>query len=107
MRLIRAGARAPPAPLLPAPLSPPVQAPWDRRGEIMATTIRRILIVAAAGALWVQGQEPARLSGPVIGFVFDGSARALRPILGIPGASLVGNPLDVGFALESGFVAPR
>jgi DNA-binding beta-propeller fold protein YncE len=43
----------------------------------------------------------------VAGYVFDRSARALRPILGIPGAWLVGDPLDLGLDLASAYVSPR
>ncbi|MGA3098955.1 MAG: hypothetical protein ABSF25_21065 [Bryobacteraceae bacterium] len=46
------------------------------------------------------------VAAPVSGFVFDGSTRALRPILGIPGASLLGDGLDVGSELTAAYVAP-
>src|SRR5581483_4409199 len=39
--------------------------------------------------------------------VFDGTARALRPILGLPGASLLGNPVGFGFDATAAFIAPR
>ena len=46
------------------------------------------------------------MARPVSGFVFDRSARELRPILGIPGASLLGDGLDVGGELTAAYVAP-
>lgn len=52
------------------------------------------------------GQQ-SQITGPVSGYVFDTSARALRPILGIPGASLFGSPVDFGFPVTSVAVAPR
>ena len=52
------------------------------------------------------GQQ-STISGPVSGYVFDSSARVLRPILGIPGASLLGSPVDFGFPVTSVVVAPR
>jgi hypothetical protein len=41
------------------------------------------IVLAASGVLTAQ---QGNLSGPVAGFVFDGSGRAMRPIQGIPGA---------------------
>lgn len=37
----------------------------------------------------------------MMGYLFDSGARAVRPILGIPGASLIGEPLELGAAVES------
>jgi hypothetical protein len=56
--------------------------------------------------VFLPGQQ-SQIAGPVSGYVFDSSARGLRPILGIPGASLLGNPLDFGFEVASVSVAPR
>jgi hypothetical protein len=51
--------------------------------------------------------QTGRIDGPTIGFVYDNSAGALRPVRGIPGASLLGDPVDAGFAMSSAVVAPR
>jgi DNA-binding beta-propeller fold protein YncE len=42
-----------------------------------------------------------------MGFVFDPSTHSLRRIEGIPGAALVGAPVDFGFAVSAVDVAPR
>src|ERR1035441_6234437 len=42
-----------------------------------------------------------------MGFVFDPSTHSLRRIQGIPGAALVGAPVDFGFALSAAYVAPH
>jgi hypothetical protein len=42
-----------------------------------------------------------------MGFVFDQSAHTLRRIQGIPGAALVGAPVEFGFAVSAAYVAPR
>jgi hypothetical protein len=52
------------------------------------------------------GQQSS-LQGPVAGFVFDGGARVLRPIRGVPGASLLGDPVNFGFAVAAVYVSPR
>jgi hypothetical protein len=66
----------------------------------------RILVSVCLAACSLYGQA-ARLAAPSAGFVFDPSARALRRIQGIPGASLVGSPMDFGFAVSAANVAPR
>ncbi len=47
------------------------------------------------------------IHGPSLGYIFDESAGALRPILGIPGAASVGDPIDAGVPLHSAVVSPR
>jgi hypothetical protein len=63
-------------------------------------------MLVAVSAVPLCGQ-PGLVGGPVAGFVFDGAVAALRPILGIPGASTLGAPLDAGFALSWVTVAPH
>ena len=62
-----------------------------------------LVLLAAAGC----AGENSQLSGPVSGYVFDGARREVRPILGIPGASTIGEALDFGFAVSAAYVAPR
>ncbi len=53
------------------------------------------------------GQPAAGLiNPPTLGFVFDSNARTLKPILGIPGASLFGPPLDTGLPLSYAATSP-
>lgn len=54
----------------------------------------------------LSGQQ-SQISGPVSGYVFDSAAHGLRPILGIPGASLLGDPVDFGLQVASVSIAPR
>jgi hypothetical protein len=51
--------------------------------------------------------QPGKLAVPSTGFVFDQSAHALRRIQGIPGAALVGAPVEFGFAVSAAYAAPR
>jgi len=75
----------------------------------------RIVIVSLVGigATVVYGQQ-GTIAGPSAGFVFDTSSHVLRGIRGIPGASMIGDPVDFGFqpawvavspALDSAVVA--
>jgi DNA-binding beta-propeller fold protein YncE len=62
------------------------------------------MVLATSG--WLAGQQ-GKLSGPVTGFVFDGSSRVLRPVQGVPGASLLGDPVSFGFDLAAVYISPR
>ena len=66
----------------------------------------RILLSACLAACSLYGQA-GRLAAPLSGFVFDQSAHALRRIQGIPGAALVGAPVEFGFAVSAAYVAPH
>ncbi len=60
-------------------------------------TIVRLPRIAWAAALLASAALPdTTLRGPVLGYVLDGRARAVRPVNGIPGASHLGAPLDLG-----------
>jgi hypothetical protein len=65
-----------------------------------------LLLITATGILDAQLAEPT-ISGPVLGYVFDSSAQSLRPILGMPGAATLGEPLDLGSPLVSAAISPR
>lgn len=53
-----------------------------------------------------QGGPAPSFRGPLMGWLFDSSARQLRPVWGVPGASLLGGPLE-GPALAGAGVSPR
>jgi hypothetical protein len=44
---------------------------------------------------------------PALGFAYDSSLGAIRPILGIPGAAILGSPLDSGSTLEAAAISPQ
>jgi hypothetical protein len=64
-----------------------------------------VIGLVCAGTSLVRGQQGS-IAGPLSGFAFDNSARVLRPIRGIPGASLIGDPIQFGFDLASASVSP-
>jgi hypothetical protein len=63
-------------------------------------------ILLASALLAVTGWA-ADLAGPVSGYLFHANSHSLRPVLGIPGASILGQPLDLGFETALVAVAPR
>jgi hypothetical protein len=67
----------------------------------------RILLLIAAGASLLSAQPSSNAGGPSLGFVFDSRGQALRPILGIPGASLFGDPLALPNSISSAAIADK
>jgi hypothetical protein len=65
----------------------------------------RLLLLIAAGATMLSAQTP--VGGPSLGFVFDARGQALRPILGISGASLFGDPLQAPTSVSRAALALR
>ena len=53
---------------------------------------KRLSLLLCLAALILAAQE-TRLAGPVSGVLFDPQARALRPMVGVPGASYLGDAL--------------
>ena len=66
----------------------------------------RILVPFCLAICSLYGQA-GTLGAPSTGFVFDQSAHALRQIQGIPGAALVGTPVNFGLAVTAAWAAPR
>src|SRR5437867_425616 len=65
-----------------------------------------LVLSVCAGSACLYAQQGS-IAGPSSGFAFDQSARVLRQIRGIPGASIVGEPVDFGLSLAAAYVAPR
>ncbi len=65
--------------------------------------ITGLLTLSCGLALAQQG----RIAGPLSGYVFDRTAQALRPVSGVPGASVIGSPIDIGFAASGVWVSPQ
>ncbi len=80
------------------------KAPWCILS--LAQSMRAILLLplvwacSAGAAAWDGGG----VENPVWGFVFDESARAVRPVRGVPGAAFLGPPVLV--AVEAAWAAP-
>lgn len=55
-------------------------------------------------AIGASAQGP--IAGPVLGWVPDPARHAVRPLLGIPGAATLGEPVEPGFALALAAVSP-
>jgi DNA-binding beta-propeller fold protein YncE len=66
----------------------------------------RIFVSTCLAACALYGQ-PGKLQSPSAGYVFDGSSQMLRRIQGIPGAALIGDGVDFGFAIGAATVSPR
>jgi hypothetical protein len=51
------------------------------------------------------GAQP-RIGVPALGYAYDASLRAIRAVRGAPGAALLDNTIDAGFALSAAAIAP-
>src|SRR5579872_5422251 len=60
-------------------------------------------VLAVSVLMAQQGQ----VAGPVSGYVFDRMAHMLRPVLGIAGASVLGDGVNFGMPVASVYVSPR
>lgn len=70
----------------------------------MSTTSNSVWAAVALAACPLAAQST--LTGPSLGLVYDPAAQAIRPILGIPGASTAGKRIDTGFAITAAAIAP-
>jgi DNA-binding beta-propeller fold protein YncE len=52
-------------------------------------------------------QGMASIAGPSLGFAYDSSLSAIRPIRGIPGAAILGDPIDSGFTVAAAAISPQ
>jgi len=50
--------------------------------------------------------QAASIEGPRLGYVFDHASKSIRPILGIPGAATMGQPLESGLDLRKIAISP-
>jgi len=68
----------------------------DRQGAAPLAPLAKLLAAATLFAALTQAQS---LTGIQSGFVYDATAKAIRPVNGLPGASTLGDPLDFGSSL--------
>jgi DNA-binding beta-propeller fold protein YncE len=63
----------------------------------------RLLLLTAASTMLLAAQTP--LAGPSLGFIFDAQGQVLRPIRGIPGASMIGEALPASAPFSAAAVS--
>jgi hypothetical protein len=66
-------------------------------------------LLASSAILPAHAQSGSQtgLALPGLGFAYDAGLHAIRPILGIPGASTIGDPLDPGVSAGLSAISPR
>jgi hypothetical protein len=65
------------------------------------------IVALASLAAALEAQPQGTITGPLAGYVFDKAAHAMRPVLGLPGASLLGSPMNWRYRVDQAFVAPQ
>jgi hypothetical protein len=68
---------------------------------------RNAFVLILTGFAGLAQAQQGQVTGPVAGYVFDSAARAVRPVLGIPGASILGDAVPVEYSIGSATVSPR
>jgi hypothetical protein len=71
-------------------------------GRFTATLVLMICFRIVAVA-----QDERTVRGPILGFLRDPVHETIRPIFGVPGASLVGSPLPLGQTIRHATMSPR
>lgn len=64
-----------------------------------------IALILASAPVVCRGETA--VAGPLLGYLWDQQAAGLRPILGIPGSSILGSTLNAGAGLTKVEVSPR
>src|SRR6266480_1379354 len=63
-----------------------------------------ILVLIAPLAL---GAAPQFIGGPVLGLISDSGGTAIRPVIGIPGASMLGKPLELEVEIQGAIISQK
>src|SRR5260370_13355953 len=66
-----------------------------------------ILSVIVFGAPLLLRAEPQSIGGPILGFIPDAGGTAVRRVIGIPGASALGERLELGLDIRGATISPR
>src|SRR5436190_932252 len=52
-------------------------------------------------------QQSSGIRPPALGYIFDSGSRNLKPILGVPGASIIGAPVNINLEFAHAVASPR
>ena len=73
---------------------------------MISSLLMRTSVAVLSAGLAFAGDNTATAAGPRLGLVLDSAAGSLRPIGGIPGAAITGEPLRLGFAISRAAFSP-
>jgi len=76
-------------------------------GTIYKIIFLMLFACSTASAAQAEQGIPAELRGPIIGYVFDQNIRGIRPINGILGSSVLGEPLNLPFPVATAAFSAR
>jgi len=70
--------------------------------------MKSFLLSVSTFAIWAATADAQpRIGIPILGYAFDSTVKSIRPISGVPGAAILGSPVDLGTAAEWSGVSPR
>ena len=70
-------------------------------------SLQLAVMMSAALCPCAPADDGVKIGGAVLGFVFDGDAKALRAILGVPGSSLLSDPLSLNHPINKAVTASQ
>jgi hypothetical protein len=73
---------------------------YSRTNRKTGMRLKNLLIAGSLALSCLAAEQAGTIGGPKLGYALDPAIHALRPILGIAGASTLGDPIDVGFAIQ-------
>lgn len=74
-----------------------------RRKTALTAALVGLALLAPASAL----AADSHISAPVLGYLHDAEAANVRPIQGMPGASLIGDPLELPWTVAAAAMSPN
>jgi hypothetical protein len=77
------------------------------QGFVLTGLTIGVLIAASSGVPAILQAQSSGISGPILGFIPDGAGTSIRPILGIPGASILGNRLPLDVDIRGAVLSPK
>ena len=65
---------------------------------------KSLIAMLCAGSMAAWAANNASVQAPMTGYIFDAQARAVRPMIGMPGGAYLGTPIATG--LDAAWVSP-
>ena len=66
-----------------------------------------LVLICLVSTLTADAQVQVTIGGPVLGFIEDGAGASIWPLLGVSGASVVGQNLELSAGIHSATISPK
>src|SRR5438132_1650479 len=65
------------------------------------------VFICAISAAAASGAQSPLINGPFLGFIPDHSGRVISPIIGVPGASTLADPIELTMGVRGTVISPK